>query len=131
MDLQEEMGLTYMFITHDLSVVKHISDHIAVMYLGQCIELASSDDLFRSPAHPYTRALMAAIPVISLDEKDLFSSLITGEGASPVGLKPGCRFANRCEMKTEECLGTQPELREYEPGHLVACWLASPEQGEI
>ena len=121
MDLQDEMGLTYMFITHDLSVVKHISNQIAVMYLGQCIELAPSDDLFRSPAHPYTRALMAAIPVISLNEKDLFSSLITGEVVSPVGLKPGCRFANRCGTRTEECLESQPELEECEPGHLVAC----------
>ena len=131
MDLQDELGLTYMFITHDLSVVKHISDRIAVMYLGQCIELASSDDLFRSPAHPYTRALMAAIPVISLDEKDLFSNLIRGEVVSPVNLKPGCRFAGRCEMRAEECLEDMPELKEYEPGHLVACRLALPGPGAV
>jgi peptide/nickel transport system ATP-binding protein len=129
MDLQEELGLTYMFITHDLSVVKHISDQIAVMYLGQCVELASSDDLFQSPAHPYTRALMAAIPVISLEGEDLFSGLITGEVVSPIGLKPGCRFAGRCVMKTEACLENQPELKECGPGHLAACHLLKPGQG--
>jgi peptide/nickel transport system ATP-binding protein len=129
MDLQEELGLTYMFITHDLGVVKHISDQIAVMYLGRCVELAQSDDLFRSPAHPYTRALMAAIPVISLEGEDLFSGLISGEVVSPVGLAPGCRFAGRCVMKTGACLENQPELPEREPGHLVACHLLRPEKG--
>ncbi len=129
MDLQEEMGLTYMFITHDLSVVKHISNQIAVMYLGRCIELARADDLFLSPAHPYTRALLAAIPVISLDGPDLFSNLIRGEVTSPVGLKPGCRFADRCEMKIGKCLESEPELETLAPGHLAACWRAAPEKG--
>jgi peptide/nickel transport system ATP-binding protein len=121
MDLQEEMGLTYMFITHDLSVVKHISNQIIVMYLGQCIEAASSDALFESPLHPYTKALMSAIPIVSLDGTDPFANLIRGEVASPINPKPGCRFAPRCEIKTDACTEMAPELHEYAPGHFAAC----------
>ena len=97
MDLQDSLGLTYMFVTHDLSVVKHISDNIMVMYLGKCVEYASSEELFADPLHPYTRALLAAIPVPDLDERGKEIQLIKGEVSSPINVKPGCRFAKRCE----------------------------------
>jgi oligopeptide/dipeptide ABC transporter ATP-binding protein len=124
MDLQEEMGLTYMFITHDLSVVKHISNQIAVMYLGQCVELASSEALFARPAHPYTQALLAAIPVISLDAGDAFQNLIQGEVASPIDPEPGCRFAPRCEYRADICVRETPALASWGEGHWVACPIA-------
>ena len=98
MDLQEERGLTYMFITHDLSVVKHISDEIAVMYLGQCVEKASSEELFNNPLHPYTQALLHAIPLPNLSNRNKQKSIIKGEVTSPINPKPGCRFAARCLM---------------------------------
>ena len=95
MDLQDEMGLTYMFVTHNLSVIKHISNNIAVMYLGQCVEHAPTDELFAHPQHPYTKALLNAIPIASLkDRKKL--EIIKGEVTSPINPKPGCRFADRC-----------------------------------
>ena len=121
MDLQEEMKLTYMFITHDLSVVKHISTNILVMYLGQCVELAPSDELFENPLHPYTRALLAAIPEpdIAMRTKDTY--IIEGELASPIDPPPGCRFGARCEYVTEACLAADPELQDAGDGHLVAC----------
>ena len=120
MDLQRDMGLTYMFITHDLSVVKHISNEIAVMYLGQCVETASSKELFKNPRHPYTKALLAAIPVpdISMRHKEI--EIIKGEITSPVNPKPGCRFAMRCPYASDICNEPQ-ELIELSPGHFVAC----------
>lgn len=123
MDLQDNMGLTYMFITHDLSVVKHISDEIAVMYLGQCVEKASAEELFRNPSHPYTKALLDAIPVANLKNRDGFKSIIKGEVTSPINPQPGCRFAARCPSKRPECVDNSIELKEIKEGHLVACTL--------
>ena len=123
MDLQEKMGLTYLFITHDLSVVKHISNEIAVMYLGQCVERAPADELFDHPTHPYTKALLSAIPVANASAREHRPQLIKGEITSPIDPKPGCRFAARCPYATEKCLGTDIPLREVAPGHTVACLL--------
>ena len=120
MDLQDEMGLTYLFITHDLSVVKHISDEIAVMYLGQCVEKATSEELFKNPRHPYTKALLSAIPVPKL-RSERTRHLIRGEVSDPIDPKPGCRFAARCELCKEECTSRDMELKEVDAGHFVAC----------
>ena len=122
MDLQDSMNLTYMFITHDLSVVKHISDNIVVMYLGQCVELASTDELFENPIHPYTKALLDAILVPSLKNRKQLK-IIKGEVASPINPKPGCRFAPRCPMVTSDCLQPGLSLKEISPGHFVSCFL--------
>ena len=121
-DLQEQMGLTYMFITHDLSVVHHFADDIAVMYLGQLIEKAPSSMLFDKPTHPYTQALLSAIPVPSLNKKRE-RILLKGEITSPINPKPGCRFAARCPYATDRCRSEEPKLREIEPHHFVACHL--------
>lgn len=121
MDLQDQMGLTYMFITHDLSVVKHISDEIAVLYLGQCVELAPSDELFRNPLHPYTQALLDAIPVPNLSNRGKQRKIIKGEVTSPIAPKPGCRFAARCPYATVGCTAGDIPLREVSEGHYVAC----------
>ncbi|NMC31991.1 MAG: ABC transporter ATP-binding protein [Veillonellaceae bacterium] len=123
MDLQEERGLTYMFITHDLSVVKHISQDIAVMYLGQCVERTSSTELFRNPLHPYTQALLDAVPVPSLRHKQQLTGIIKGEITSPINPKPGCRFAARCPKATAACTQQDVSLREIAEGHFVACTL--------
>ena len=120
MDLQEEKGLSYMFITHDLSVVKHISSHIAVMYLGQCVEYAPTKELFAHPLHPYTQALLAAIPVIDITRRGKRIETIQGEVVSPINPAPGCRFAPRCKYASEECHQPQ-ELRDMGNGHFVAC----------
>ena len=120
MDLQDSMGLTYMFITHDLSVVKHISDEIAVMYLGQCVEKAPAKELFHSPLHPYTQALLDAIPVPNLKRRNTVRMYIQGEVVSPVNPKPGCRFYARCPYASEACLQPTP-LREIQKDHFVAC----------
>ena len=121
-DLQEKMGLTYMFITHDLSVVHHFADDIAVMYLGQLIEKAPSGQLFDKPTHPYTQALLSAIPVPSLNKKRE-RILLKGEITSPINPKPGCRFAARCPYATDRCRSEEPKLKEIEPNHFVACHL--------
>ncbi len=123
MDLQEEMGLTYMFITHDLSVVKHISDEIAVMYLGQCVEKAPSDQLFQNPLHPYTKALLSSIPLPSLKNKGNKRDIIKGEVTSPINPPPGCRFAPRCPHATEECMVRDIELIKAGDEHFAACRL--------
>ena len=123
MDLQDDMNLTYMFVTHDLSVVKHISDNIMVMYLGQCLEFASSDELFEKPIHPYTQALLSAIPEPDIAMRNKEIKVIKGEVVSPIDPKPGCRFAARCEHCHERCLQEAPVLKEIEPGHMVACHL--------
>ncbi len=120
MDLQEEKGLSYMFITHDLSVVKHISSHIAVMYLGQCVEYAPKIQMFAHPLHPYTQALLAAIPVIDITRRGKRIETIQGEVVSPINPAPGCRFAPRCKYASEECHQPQ-ELRDMGNGHFVAC----------
>lgn len=123
MDLQEERGLTYMFITHNLSVVKHISDEIAVMYLGQCVERCSSDELFENPLHPYTKALLSAIPEPSLEDRNKKQEIIRGEVTSPIDPKPGCRFAARCPYAKAECMAGDLEFKEVSPGHFVSCVL--------
>ena len=121
MDLQDEMGLTYMFITHDLSVVKHISSEIMVMYLGQCVEYAKTEDLFKNPLHPYTKGLLDAVPIPSLKAKKLSTEVMRGELTSPVDPAPGCRFAARCPYATDACRGRDIPLKEVEPGHFVSC----------
>lgn len=123
MDLQKEYGLTYMFITHDLSVVKHISTNIAVMYLGQCVEYANAKELFRDPKHPYTKALLSAIPIPDLAYRNMKRELIKGEITSPINPKPGCRFASRCPHVTEDCLKDGILLESVGENHLVKCIL--------
>ena len=123
MDLQENMGLTYLFVTHDLSVVKHISNEIAVMYLGQCVEKAPADELFAAPRHPYTKALLSAVPKPSLRAKGALQNVIKGEVSNPVNPKPGCRFAARCEHACEACTRQDLHLESCGPEHYVACAL--------
>ncbi len=123
MDLQDDMGLTYLFITHDLSVVRHISDDIAVMYLGQCVEKCESKELFEKPLHPYTKALLDAIQVPDISYRNRKKTIIHGEVTSPIDPKPGCRFADRCPYATEECRTGEIPLREVSTGHFVACKL--------
>lgn len=125
MDLGDELGLTYMFVTHDLSVVKHISNKIMVMYLGKCVEMAPSDELFANPLHPYTKALLAAIPEPNLAKRDVEFTVIKGEVSSPINVKPGCRFAKRCDFCFEGCTGSDPQLIEVSPEHFVACFLVN------
>ena len=117
MDLQDDMGLTYMFITHDLSVVRHISDEIAVMYLGQCVERCGSKELFDNPLHPYTKALLDAIQVPGISLRGKKKAVIRGEVTSPIDPEPGCRFAARCPHAADACRGGQIPLREVRPGH--------------
>ena len=119
-DLQERDGYTYMFITHDLSVVKHISNEILVMYLGQAVEKCGSDELFDRPLHPYTKALLAAIPE-PVVKKERRRELLKGEIVSPIAPKPGCRFAARCPFATERCHTVNPTLQEISKGHFVSC----------
>ena len=123
MDLQDSMGLTYMFITHDLSVVRHISTHIAVMYLGQVVEYAPSHKLFEEPKHPYTKALLSAIPIPDLAYRGKPRELIKGEITSPINPDPGCRFAARCPYATEKCTTKGINLREVGFEHQAACVL--------
>jgi oligopeptide/dipeptide ABC transporter ATP-binding protein len=119
LDLQEERGLAYLFVTHDLSVVKYISDDIMVMYLGNMVEKAASDELFAKPLHPYTQALLSAIPIPNIHVNDE-RIIMQGEITSPVNPKPGCRFMARCQYATEACSAPQT-LEEASPGHFVAC----------
>jgi peptide/nickel transport system ATP-binding protein/oligopeptide transport system ATP-binding protein len=121
MDLQEQMGLTYLFITHDLSVVKHISDEIMVMYLGKCVEKAPAEEIFANPIHPYTKALLAAIPIPSVESCHVRRTLLQGEVTNPINPKPGCRFAARCDHATQACREGEMELKEVSPGHFVSC----------
>ena len=121
-DLQEEMGLTYLFIAHDLSVVKHISDRIGVMYLGRMVELADSYELTTHPVHPYTKSLISAIPIA--DPKIARTSkriVLEGDVPSPLNPPSGCRFRTRCPYATEQCAQEVPEFREISPGHYAAC----------
>ncbi len=122
-DIQKERGLSYLFITHNLSVVKHISNQIAVMYLGKCVELASSEELFQHPCHPYTRALLEAIPIPDIRMRDREIRTLSGEVSNPIDPKPGCRFAARCTQCCEKCTQADPAFREVSPGHFVACCL--------
>lgn len=123
-DIQQERKLTYVFITHNLSVVKHISDDIMVMYLGNMVEKAPKQELFKHPLHPYTQALLSAIPIPDIDvKKDRI--LLRGEVTSPIDPKPGCRFAPRCQYARPECFETNPGIRELAPGHFAACHRAA------
>lgn len=118
-DLQEQYGLTYMFVTHDMSVVRHISDHICVMYLGQAVEKSESKELFEKPLHPYTKALLSVIPTPEL-RPERKRHILEGEIVSPIDPKPGCRFAARCKYATEACQKPQ-SLEEILPNHFVSC----------
>lgn len=122
MDLQEQRGLSYMFITHDLCVVKHISDEIMVMYMGQVVEHAKTAELFSNPVHPYTKALLHAVPTIDLSRRNRERHVLHGEVSSPINPAPGCRFAPRCPYATEKCRGNVC-LKEVGPDHFVACSL--------
>ena len=126
-DLQEELNLTYMFITHDLSVVRHFSNDIVVMYLGQMVESAPAKALFKNPMHPYTKALLSPIPVPDPDFK-MERIPLKGELTSPINPEPGCRFAKRCPYATEGCTSNEMTLKEMEPGHFVSCRMVQ-EQG--
>lgn len=120
--LQNELGLTYLFIAHDLSMVKHISDRVGVMYLGTMVELASSKDLYDKPLHPYTQALLSAIPIPDPDATKKKARIpLEGEVPSPINPKPGCRFAPRCRYAKPICSEKTPEFREIEPNHFAAC----------
>lgn len=123
--LQQEFKLTYLFISHDLSVVKHISNRIAVMYLGKIVELSDRNDIFRDPLHPYTQALLSAIPIPKADSADRQRIILKGDVPSPVNPPAGCRFASRCPYATEACFQKEPELREVEPNRFVACHLVT------
>lgn len=122
--LQQDLGLTYLFIAHDLSMVKHISDRVGVMYLGTMVELTTSERLYANPLHPYTKALLSAIPIpdpeVSRNKKRI---PLEGEVPSPINPKPGCRFAPRCKFAKDVCTKESPVLKEIEPGHFVACHL--------
>ena len=119
-DLQDEQGLTYLFVTHDMSVVRHISDDICVMYLGQVVEKCPSNELFEKPLHPYTKALLSAIPSTDIHQKKS-RIVLEGEIVSPIDPKPGCRFAARCSYARPKCQERQ-ELEDWLPGHQAACW---------
>lgn len=120
-ELKEKQNLTYLFISHDLSVVKYISDRIGVMYLGNMVESAKSEDIFRNPLHPYTEALLNAIPTTDINNKEL--QILEGDIPSPVNPPKGCKFHTRCKYATEKCKTVRPEWREIEPEHFVACHL--------
>jgi peptide/nickel transport system ATP-binding protein len=121
-ELQQRLGLTYLFIAHDLAVVRHISSKVAVMYLGRIVEYAPSDELFANPKHPYTKALLAAAPVPDpVIERTRPRTIIKGELPSPLNPPPGCVFNPRCPLATEECKQAVPPTRELAPGHSVAC----------
>jgi oligopeptide/dipeptide ABC transporter ATP-binding protein len=120
--IQRDTGITYIFITHDLSVVNHFSDDVMVMYLGREVEKAPSEELFKNPLHPYTKALLSAIPVPRIHNRPK-RMLIRGEIASPINPEPYCRFANRCDCVIPACKESEPPLREVSPNHFVACHL--------
>jgi oligopeptide transport system ATP-binding protein len=121
--LQERLNLTYLFISHDLSMVKYICERVAVMYLGTIVEIAASDQLYRNPTHPYTKALLSAIPVADpVKERARPRVVLKGDVPSPINPPPGCRFAGRCPAAKTVCGESIPELREIDTGHFMACW---------
>jgi len=135
-ELQNELGLTYLFVSHDLGVIKHTSDNIAVMYLGKIVEVSDYSSIFVNPLHPYTKALLSAIPIPDLDEKPE-RIILEGDVPSPIEPPPGCRFYGRCFMREDRCMDTTPELKEVSAGRFCACHLAHSEnsgtgaQGEV
>ncbi len=127
-DLQEKLGLTYMFIAHDLNIVKYISDRIAVMYLGNLVELADSEEIYTHTLHPYSQALLASVPIPDPDkEAQKKAQVLSGDVPSPINPKPGCKFAGRCPKACDVCRTETPALREVRPHHFVACHLVGSE----
>jgi oligopeptide/dipeptide ABC transporter ATP-binding protein len=126
-DLQEQLGLTYLFISHGLSVVEHISTRVGIMYLGKLVEVATSEEIFRNPLHPYTRALLSAIPIPDPDAK---RERVPLAGEIPTAIKPpsGCRFRTRCPLAEPQCAESEPQLVEVKPDHWVACRVVAPGQ---
>jgi oligopeptide transport system ATP-binding protein len=123
-DLQSELGLTYLFIAHDLAVVKYMSDDVVVMYLGAVAEQAPNEDLYSDPKHPYTQALLSAVPIPDpAVEKERQRIVLTGDIPSPIGKKPGCFFYDRCFRRMPKCATNRPAVKEVAPGHKVACFL--------
>ena len=122
-DLQRDLGIAYLFIAHDLAVVRHISHRIAIMYAGVLMEIASRDELYEKPTHPYTQALLSAVPVPDPQVQRARKRIIySGEAPNPLDPPPGCRFQNRCPQRTGDCSAQPPPLTERSPGHWVACW---------
>ena len=127
-DLQRRFGLTYLFIAHDLAVVRHISDRVAVMYLGRIVEIAPKRDIYARPLHPYTVALLSAIPIPDpAIQRTRRRIALEGEIPTPTKRYPGCRFADRCPVRIDRCRTDDPPLTEHRPGHWAACWVASTE----
>jgi oligopeptide/dipeptide ABC transporter ATP-binding protein len=126
-DLQEQLGLTYLFISHGLSVVEHISTRVGIMYLGKLVEVASSEEIFHNPLHPYTRALLSAIPI---PDPDVRRERLPLTGDIPTAIEPpsGCRFRTRCPIAEPRCADEEPELVEVSPGHFVACMVVAPDK---